>query len=99
MEQHRARSLLAEAVRRGEKTLMKRGKSGQASWKNDPYVALTALAVCASFVLNGEGKQVQVSVKELLQLQQFIVTCDEYVPSAQFPFTKDQLRQAWESAA
>ncbi len=79
--------------------MMKRVESGQARWSDDPYVALTGLAVCAGFALNGEDKQVQMSVNEIVQLQQFIATCDDYIPSAHFPFTKDQLRCAWESIA
>jgi len=79
--------------------MMKRVQSGQARWSDDPYVALTGLAVCAGFALNADGGQVQMRIKEIVQLQQFIATCDDYTPSAHFPFTKDQLRRAWESIA
>lgn len=92
-QQQEARRLLADAVKQGEQNMINLVRSGKAKFSDDAYVALTGLAVHAGFVV--EGNAIQVSTEELLRVQQFIATCDEYTPGPDFPFTKEQLRQAW----
>ena len=91
MNQTQARSQLLTALRQAEQNLI---KSGKAKKLDDPYLALTALVVHTGFVV--DGGTTQMSPYEIAQMQTFIVTCEEYEPSKEFPFTKAQMKAAFD---
>lgn len=96
VEQQQAREILADAVKQAEQNILDRIKSGQAKPLTDPFEALTALAVHTGFVING-NKPIDLSVVEMWQCQWFIVSCENYIPSSDFPYTKEEMRKALEA--
>lgn len=95
MNQTQARSELLRALRLAEKNLIVMMKSGQTGKLDDPFVALTALVVTTGFVV--DGGTMQMSVYQIAQMQTFITTCPDYEPSKDFPFTKQQMKDALEA--
>ncbi|HLZ55950.1 MAG TPA: hypothetical protein VKR06_03290 [Ktedonosporobacter sp.] len=88
--------LLVTAIRRGEKKLIRSFQEHNALL-NDPRLVLTGLAAFSIMELHG-GKEGRTSVDGLLRMSEFIATSDEYIPSSDFPFTKEQLCQSWEAS-
>ena len=96
VDQQTAREMLAEAVKQAEKNILDRIQSGQAQPLTDAFEALTALAVHTGFVING-NKPINLTVIEMWQTQWFIVSSENYKPSKDFPFNKEQMRKALEA--
>lgn len=96
VEQQTAREMLTNAVKQAEKNILDRIKSGQAKPMTDPFEALTALTIHTGFVVNG-NKPIKMSMLEILQTQWFIVSYENYEPSKDFPFSKEQMRKALEA--
>lgn len=96
VEQQQARKILADAVKQAEQNILSRIKSGQAKPLIDAFDALTALAIHTGFVING-NEALTMSVVDLLQMQWFILTTALYEPGEEFPFSKQQMREALEA--
>lgn len=96
VEQQQAREILADAVKQAETNILDRIRSGQAKPLTDPFEALTALAIHTGFVVNG-NQAIKMDVLEMWQFQWFIVTTNLYEPSKDFPFSKQQMREALEA--
>lgn len=99
LPKNQARVVLAQAVQEAERRIMSMVKQKRAQLSNDPYVALTGLVVHTGMVIqNHQDGRTEMSMEEILKLQHFVVYCEEYTPSTDFPFTKEQMRQALEKA-
>lgn len=96
VDQKEARQILADAVKQAEQNILDRINSGQAKPLTDPFEALKALAIHTGFVIN-DNQPIELSVVEMWQCQWFIVTADGYIPSKDFPFSKEQMREALEA--
>jgi len=95
MDKQEKRDALACAAKLAEEKLTARVKSGRAQWPDSPFTQLTALAVYAISIVNG-GDAITATPGEVLKVAQFIVTADEYTPGRHLPFTKEQMKRAFD---